>query len=181
MSAASVVVNIRDLPSAQSFDNPRSEFLQRNTLPSINDVLRADAAARRGGSQDFVLLRRDVILFRHLNLVVKYKRDENVSLLAEAQTMWAIKHYLSDVPVPEVYGWRHDERGNVFIYMQYIEGPTLEQRWGSLDREEKSAIVETLRYYVNSLGRLKQGGEANKRFIGTVFFFFAAFVIMEGL
>ncbi|KAH6995632.1 kinase-like domain-containing protein [Ilyonectria sp. MPI-CAGE-AT-0026] len=43
------------------------------------------------------------------------------------------------VPVPEVYGWcRHD--GQVFIYMELVQGVTLEQSWDTLEEEDRTSV-----------------------------------------
>jgi len=53
------------------------------------------------------------------------------------------------VPVPELYGWRVVERAGksseTFIYMQHVQGPTLERRWGSMSSADKSSVCGDLR------------------------------------
>jgi len=59
------------------------------------------------------------------------------------------------VAVPEIYGWCRD--GNVdFVYMELVEGDTLEQRWPSLSAEERWEISKQLRGMLKSLASLEQ-------------------------
>lgn len=53
--------------------------------------------------------------------------------------MWTIRHLLPNVPVPEVYGWCQDQ-GETFIYMQLVDGITLEDAWPDMVVEEKHEI-----------------------------------------
>ncbi|RAL08561.1 phosphotransferase enzyme family protein [Aspergillus homomorphus CBS 101889] len=64
--------------------------------------------------------------FEEMGLFVKWGGSVQLS---EAQSLYAIRQFLKgDVPVPEVYGW-HTE-GNVrYIYMEYVNGTSLEQVW----------------------------------------------------
>jgi aminoglycoside phosphotransferase (APT) family kinase protein len=65
--------------------------------------------------------------------------------------------------VPKVYGWCEDgdER---FIYMERIEGVTVEERWSSLSTPQKLSIVEQLNLMVSSMRRLKQA--PGNRYVG---------------
>ena len=82
-----------------------------------------------------------------MGLLVKYgKHITN----AEAQCLWAIKHHLPEVPVLDVYGWCRDGK-DMFIYMEFILGVTLEERWNSLNEEEKHSVSEQLRQMVQAL------------------------------
>jgi hypothetical protein len=92
-------------------------------------------------------LRPHVVRFEDLGLIVKFGPD--ISTL-EAINLWAVRRALGDViPVPEVYGWRVVERdgesSEVFIYMQLVQGLTLEQRWTELSAIEKQGISSDLR------------------------------------
>jgi len=101
------------------------------------------------------------VRFQSQKLLVKYGRQITI---AEGQCLWAIKRVLgTEVPVPEVYGWRQD--GNeVFIYMELVDGETLEQRWGSLSTKERSDICGQLRDIITALRRLEQ--DPADRFVG---------------
>ncbi|PGH15523.1 hypothetical protein AJ80_05540 [Polytolypa hystricis UAMH7299] len=57
-----------------------------------------------------------------------------------------------DVPVPEVYGWRVDG-DEVFIYMEHIQGQTLEQLWGTLEPDDCVSICNELRTIHGDLHR----------------------------
>lgn len=91
--------------------------------------------------------------FPSLGLTVKYGRNVSVS---EGQCLWAIRKLLGgSVPVPEVYGWTTDDSG-VYIYMEYIEGETLEAQWEHFSDEDKGSVCHQLRATVGQLRRLKQ-------------------------
>lgn len=76
-----------------------------------------------------------------LGLLVKYGAKISV---AEAQCFMMIRERLSHkVPVPEVYGWcRHE--GQVFIYMELVQGVTLEQSWDTLSEEDRTSVCKEL-------------------------------------
>lgn len=106
-----------------------------------------------------------VVNFEHLNLVVKFGSPSRVKL-EEAQAMWAIGQMfpVKDVPVPELFGWRVD-KGENFIYMSLIKGPTLGEAWPLLTNEEKTSICGQLNQMVASLRRIQQ--PSPQPFIGT--------------
>ncbi|KAL2783505.1 hypothetical protein BJX66DRAFT_330592 [Aspergillus keveii] len=60
------------------------------------------------------------------------------------------------VPVPEVFGWRIDDHGYVFIYMELIKGPALLEHWGLLDTAGKGAVSDQLAVLLQSLRQLEQ-------------------------
>lgn len=101
------------------------------------------------------------VRFEHRNLIVKWGPDVTVS---EAQSLWAIKRVLGDeVPVPELYGWRVDGR-DIFIYMEYVQGETLKDRWDFLTDGDKTLVCDHLRQIITSLRRVEQ--DPNDTFIG---------------
>lgn len=61
--------------------------------------------------------------------------------------------------MPEVYGWRVIERKGdipeVFIYMQLVQGLTLEQQWPKLSTTNKETICSDLRVKVSCLRNLQ--------------------------
>ena len=59
------------------------------------------------------------------------------------------------MPVPEVYGWCQDN-GETFIYMELIEGITLEQSWPELDVEGRLHVCTQLHHILENLRQLKQ-------------------------
>ncbi|KAF3385800.1 hypothetical protein DPV78_012497 [Talaromyces pinophilus] len=65
------------------------------------------------------------IRFEDLNLIVKFGLQVTTT---EAVNLWMIKKVFGDeILVPELFGWRIDSDGYVFIYMELISGPTLEE------------------------------------------------------
>jgi tRNA A-37 threonylcarbamoyl transferase component Bud32 len=102
-----------------------------------------------------------LIRFPSLGLIVKYGRTITI---AEGQCLWAIRRLLFDVvPVPELYGWCRD--GNeVFIYMQLVQGLTLEERWQTLSSQGKVKVCEELRMIVGALSHLEQ--DHTDQFVG---------------
>ncbi|KAJ5698120.1 hypothetical protein N7462_000125 [Penicillium macrosclerotiorum] len=77
--------------------------------------------------------------------------------IAEAQCLWMIKKAFSNqIPVPEIFGWRVDEQKNVFLYMELIQGRTLLESWDTLDKLDKSSLVDQLRQIVQDLRSLEQ-------------------------
>lgn len=101
------------------------------------------------------------IKFRNLNLIVKF--GLNVTIV-EALNLWMVKKVFHDkVPVPGLFGWRVDDEGYVFIYMELIEGPTLEECW-NLGTVEKRAISDQLSRIAETLRQLEQ--DPSNQFIG---------------
>ncbi|EIT78206.1 hypothetical protein AO1008_01124 [Aspergillus oryzae 100-8] len=78
------------------------------------------------------------IEFRNLNLIVKFGL---YVAIVEALNLWMVKKVFHDkVPVPELFGWRVDDEDYVFIYMELIEGPTLDECWNRLGTVEKRTL-----------------------------------------
>src|SRR6266536_1017975 len=141
---------------------PKMDFLEssffkangpRRCLPTPAEV-RALSGTDQGRPQPHP------VKFEHLNLVVKFGPHVAV---AEAQCLWVIKRLLCDeVPVPEVYGWRVDGR-DVFIYMQFVRGETLNDQWDCLSIAEKTTVCDHLRQIMTSLRQVEQ--DPNDSFI----------------
>ena len=90
-----------------------------------------------------------------LGLVAKYGADTTVT---EAQTQIMIdKHLKGQVPASEAFGWAEDE-GQLFIYMSLVEGETLQERWGTMDVNERLSVCEEARCIVKAWRSLKQDG-----------------------
>lgn len=71
------------------------------------------------------------------------------------------------VSVPEVYGWLKD--GNrVYIFMELVQGITLEKIWDSLSRIERTQICTQLRSILTELRGLQQDPHHN--FIGRTWY-----------
>ena len=76
--------------------------------------------------------------------------------MTEAETQIMVyKQLKGKVPVPEVFGWTEDG-DQVFIYMSFIEGETLEQRWGAFNDDEREAVCKELNGMVKAWRSLKQ-------------------------
>lgn len=102
--------------------------------------------------------------FESLKVVVKYGYDITAS---EAHCLRALRRLLPDeVPVPTVYGWCEDG-GEVFIYMELIEGATLESQWESLSNQAKKEACTQLRAIIKGLRKLHQ--DPSDEFLGKIF------------
>jgi hypothetical protein len=74
------------------------------------------------------------------------------------------------VPVPEVYGWTEDG-GQRFIYMELIQGDTLEVRWRGMTEPERLAVCEELKDMVSAWrGLAQKDGDREHPYIGTLSF-----------
>lgn len=104
------------------------------------------------------------VKYEELGLLVKLGPHFNT---VEALNLWTIKKVFGDdIPVPEVFGWRVDDVGYTFIYMELIVGPTLEECWDSLDIMEKRAIGDQLTQIMEKLRKLVQ--DPSDRFTGMI-------------
>ncbi|KAF4342478.1 phosphotransferase family [Fusarium beomiforme] len=150
------------LPSGNNVTFQDSTFFSRNvpdaTFPAPNEV----RAKSKAG--DHVLDRKNTVIFESLRLVVKFGKEPRVTV-AEGQCLWWLRQYLPGVPVPEIYGWKEDD-GEVLLYMQLVEGVTLENLWDSLSREEKVGVCEQLRDMVGELRQVRQ--DPNDVFLGQI-------------
>lgn len=110
--------------------------------------------------------------FEHLSLAVKFG-DSSYLRLEEAQTMRAIRQVFvnSEVPVPEVFGWRKHGDQN-FIYMSLIPGQTLREAWPTLTKKDKTLIRGDLSRIVRELRQVGQGSSgcfsSSGCFIGSI-------------
>lgn len=77
--------------------------------------------------------------------------------------MWALRQLLPEVAVPEVYGWRRDG-GQLFIFMELVEGDMLHERWNDLTEQDKTQICSELQIMLRALRRLRRPSE--EQFIG---------------
>ncbi|KAF2818060.1 phosphotransferase enzyme family protein [Ophiobolus disseminans] len=87
------------------------------------------------------------VRFEDLGMIVKFGSHISTT---EAVNLWDIPRVFQDmIPVPEVYGWRvAKQEGNtdeVFIYMQLVQGPTLEEQWSKLCAGNKQMICKDIR------------------------------------
>ena len=105
--------------------------------------------------------RQQVICFPNLQLIVKYG-DTKRTTVSEGQNLWLLS-FLPDMRVPKVYGWCVDGDQR-FLYMERVEGVTVEERWPSLSASEKLAVAKQLDSMISSMRRLKQA--PGNRYIG---------------
>ncbi|KUJ14488.1 phosphotransferase enzyme family protein-like protein [Mollisia scopiformis] len=143
---------------------PSEDIYFRNTafFASGNSSLPTPADVRRAAGPKATSNRPTPVAFSALNLIVKYGPTITIT---EGQCLWAIKHLLPSVPVPEVYGWCR-EQGETFIYMQLVEGVTLEQAWPDFDIEHKYEICLQLQRILDDVRQLKQ--DPTSPFIGDI-------------
>ncbi|EXU97470.1 aminoglycoside 3'-phosphotransferase/choline kinase domain protein [Metarhizium robertsii] len=101
-----------------------------------------------------------VVKLEHLNLAVKIGHSDYLRL-EEVKTMRAIRQVFADteVPVPEVFGWRKYGDDN-FIYMSLMPGQTLREVWPTLTSDDKTLICVDLNRIVKELRRLGQGSSS---------------------
>ncbi|RHZ71791.1 hypothetical protein CDV55_105462 [Aspergillus turcosus] len=133
---------------------PESSFFKEkraDALPSPADVRAINEAS--GNPRGTRFNRPPPVMIPSLGLVVKYGADVTI---VEAQTQIMLREQFQNrVPVPEVFGWAEDAR-QIFVYMQFIEGGTLMERYGGLNEDEKRAISEELGRYMKMIRSLKQ-------------------------
>jgi aminoglycoside phosphotransferase len=60
----------------------------------------------------------------------------------------------TSIPIPEVFGFHHNEDDECFIFMSYVEGCTLESSWPSLGLEDRKTIESQLAGYIAELRSL---------------------------
>ncbi len=79
--------------------------------------------------------------------------------IAEGQCLYTIRRVLGPyVPVPEVYAWCKEGK-ETFIFMELIDGLSLEDRWADLSTEERHNVVQELRGILLTLREAKQDSE----------------------
>ncbi|CAK7227452.1 hypothetical protein SCUCBS95973_006548 [Sporothrix curviconia] len=149
------------------FFTPRDH--DENEHPASRRALPTPAAVReecirQHGSRARNLNRPPPVRFPALGLFVKFGYLVSE---AEAQCLILVRKYLPTVPVPEVYGWLHDGR-QCFIYVELLEGETLEDCWDDLSSDDKRIVCEQLRGFVATWRRLPQTLFASESFIGNV-------------
>ncbi|CAH0046836.1 unnamed protein product [Clonostachys solani] len=106
-----------------------------------------------------------VLKFSDQNLVIKVGGSSELHL-EEAQVIYGIRHAFptSEVPVPELFGWR--KHGDMtFIYMSLISGKTLREAWDDLQTDDKTSICVQLSQIVTALRSIKPD---TPQFIGSI-------------
>lgn len=153
---------VAGLPYDNEINFYDSSFFQKydlTSLPSPNAV--REVASRSKDPRAKRRTRPPPVYFPSLRLCVKYGTEITV---AEGQCLLFIRSKLShSVPVPEVYRWCKDD-GQVFIYMELIDGITLEKSWESLNEEDRLAVCEQLRCVVDAWRGI--GCDSDPTFIG---------------
>jgi hypothetical protein len=97
-----------------------------------------------------------------MNLLVKFDYKVTVT---EALNIWMVKRAFADkIPVPEVFGWRVDEECVIFIYIEFIPGQTLDDRWESLNPIDKESLRSDLCQIIRTLRELDQ--DPNNQYVG---------------
>jgi hypothetical protein len=153
-------ISLTQLPDASQ---PKMDFLDSSFFRKHGSQLNLPTPEEVRGLSPVGLAQPPPVKFEQLGLVVKFGPRVTI---AEAQCLWIIRHTLRDnVPVPEVYGWRVDGRGEVFVYMELIPGEALKDRWTSLNDSEKTVICARLREMVDSLREVRQ--DTTDPFIGS--------------
>ncbi|KAL2889466.1 kinase-like domain-containing protein [Ceratocystis lukuohia] len=118
-------------------------------LPTPNDIDGSEVLPSRPGRARLVGIQQ--------RFVMKFGVDVQP---IEAHNMLYVAKFTT-VPVPKVYAiyQRREKQGLVtYIVMQYVQGTTLLNLWGSLDQARKTSIAETLREYFDQLRQLKHPG-----------------------
>jgi aminoglycoside phosphotransferase len=85
-------------------------------------------------------------------IVVKVGREVD-RFQDEVALMEFVKQSTS-IPIPEVFGFHHNEDDECFIFMSYVEGCTLESSWPSLGLEDRKTIESQLAGYFAELRSL---------------------------
>lgn len=138
------MITLANLPSAETEFFKDSYFFSRGfaALPTPAEVL-TEKHDRVGSKR--------LVLFHSLGVAVKY----GFMSIAEGQCLWAIRRYLPDVLVPEVYGWQRDGR-LLFLYMELIDGVPLQDRWSFLSEQERGEVCDQMARMMQSLRALAQ-------------------------
>jgi hypothetical protein len=148
--ASPILISAAALPTEETVFFQDSSFFKHHSLFDLPTADQISAAALPG-------LARSVSIFPSLSLAVKRVRltECHRASIAEGQTLWALRKFLPEVSVPEVYGWRRDGR-ELFLFMELVEGETLHDRWMDLTEQDKTNICADLGSMVHALRRLKR-------------------------
>ena len=155
------ILHIEELPNEESVVFRDSSYFKNNSgeLPTPDVIRQKDIEINDTRTRTS---RPYPIPFEERGLVVKYGSEVTI---AEAQCLWYFnKHMKDEVPTPELFGWCRDG-DETFIYMQLVQGSTLEEAWPSLNNEERVSICEELRRCVGAWRELRQ--ESEPYYIGT--------------
>jgi hypothetical protein len=122
------------------------------SLPSPAEV--REVANQSADPHARIITRPPPVRFPSLGLLVKYGTEVTI---AEAQCLIFIRRTLSQtVPVPKVFGWCKDNN-QTFIYMELVDGITLEKSWETMVEDDRLAICQQLRHMIDAWRSLKNG------------------------
>lgn len=97
------------LPQGSSVTFYDSSFFTRGldtpTLPTPSEVLARHKYVQN--PQCGTVKPLPVAVFRELGLVVKHSWN-TTAIIAEGQCLWAIRRFMPEVSVPEVFGWTQE-------------------------------------------------------------------------
>ena len=148
---------------------PESIFFTENRAAALPKPDEMRAINKATGEFRATLFNRPLpVKLESLGLFVKYGADVGP---VEAQTQVLVREKLQGrVPVPEVYGWTEDG-GQKFIYMELIQGDTLEERWRGMTEPERLVVCEELKDMVSTWRELgqKDDGDREHPYIGILF------------
>lgn len=103
------------------------------TLPTIDEIRNAsDIVSQRTGQ---------TIVIVGSTFLIKYGR---ATPEREGQTLLYLEHALPKLPVPRLYAMYHDG-ADLFVVMERIHGPNLNDIWQRLTHNEKESITQSLR------------------------------------
>ncbi|KAF5313887.1 hypothetical protein D9619_013023 [Psilocybe cf. subviscida] len=102
-----------------------------------------------------------ILYFPDLGLVIKHGKR---TTMVEGQTLWAISRFCPAVRASTVYGWCTDN-SEVFMYLSYIAGVTLDSRLETLSEDELTDVARQMETMLGSIRGLRQPLE--EIFIGT--------------
>ncbi|KAK4203150.1 putative pH-response transcription factor [Triangularia verruculosa] len=150
------------LPGIARF--PDTEFIRQHPdtlLPSPANIRARNHGSTHPKADD--VNRPPPVRVAELGLLVKYGTQVKRT---EMDTQRFIYRQLrGSVNVPEVVAWTEDN-GQGFIYMTYIDAPTLADRWNGLTESERQSICRELHDIVQKWKVLEQDSE--ETYIGAV-------------
>lgn len=143
---------ILDLSTAKYSSFPPDKPMHAGPSPSAVRALNISLCGVRADN----FYRPPPVRIPSLGLLVKYGADVTIH---EAKTQIMIREKLcGQVPIPKVFAWVEDG-GQVFIYMQLIQGETLQAQWHNLDEADRLSVCSQLKCMVASWRNLGQDGQ----------------------
>jgi hypothetical protein len=120
-------------------------------LPSAAEVRSLNEATGhyRAKDEDYPV----PLILPSMGLVVKY--GTNVTLAELEGQLLVYEQLQGVVPVPEVFAWTEDG-GQGFLYMDLVDGDTLQSRFRRMSVAEREVICAELKTMVNAWRGLSQ-------------------------